>query len=103
MGLRESILGALGIKAADLPKEVLTQIRNAMLDELGRYDTTLHKGLFMKIFYADDIEKLWDLRVVLLPALKELHGEATAMARMDAITERFVGYHPAAKKRRVSR
>lgn len=100
MGIKESIWGALGIKAAEVPKEVLLTIRDGMLEDLGRYDTTSHPALFMKIFYADDIDKFWNLRTDLLAALKELYGEERAMQRMDSITTLFVGHHPAAKKKR---
>ena len=57
----------------------------------------------MKIYYADDIEKLWNRRADLLPTLKEVHGDIGGLARMDAITNLFVGNHPAAKKRKESR
>lgn len=103
MGFRDSVLGALGIKAPTVPKEVILKVRDAMLDELGKYDTTPYKGLFMKLYYADDVEKLWDRRIDLLSALKEMHGDVDGTARMDGITELFVGHHPSAEKRKSRR
>lgn len=103
MGFRDSVLGALGIKAPTVPKEVILEIRDAMLDELGKYDSTPYKGLFMKLYNSDDVEKLWERRIDLLSALKEMHGDVDGMARMDGITELFVGHHPSAKKRKLPR
>jgi len=103
MGFRESVYGVLGIKPAAAPKEVVVKIRNEMLDDLGRYETTNYKGLFMKIFVADDIDKLWHMRPDLLVALKETLGEDKGTERMATITDLFVGLHPAAKRSKSSR
>lgn len=100
MGFKESLYGLLGVGSAAVPKEVLSNIRDDMLKSLGRYDTTSHPGLFMKIYVADGVEELWNLRPDLLAALKEMLGEKEALQRMDAITEAFIGFHPAAKKRK---
>ena len=103
MGFKDSVLGALGIKAPTVSKAVLQKIRDAMLDELGKLDSTTYKSLFMKLYYADDIEKLWHSRTDLLPALKEMHGDSGGNARMESISELFVGHHPAAKKNKSLR
>ena len=44
MGFKDSILGALGVKAPEISKEVLLKIREAMLCELGKYDTTSYNA-----------------------------------------------------------
>lgn len=100
MGIKESIWGALGIKPTEVSIEVIHVIRDAMLKDLGHYDTTRHPALFMKIFYAEDIDILWDLRIDLLSALKEQLSDDTAEHHISDVTELFVGHHPAAKKRR---
>lgn len=100
MGIKESIWGALGIKPPEVSIEVIHVIRDAMLKDLGHYDTTRHPALFMKIYYAEDIDKLWDLRIDLLAALKEFLGDDTAADHMGDVTELFVGHHSAARKRR---
>lgn len=101
MGFKESIWGALGGKPPAVPHRVFVEIRDAMLAELGKYDTTPHQSLFMKIFYAADTESLWDQRIGLLKAMAEAHGEAEALLRLRAITARFVGYIPDARKAAV--
>jgi len=98
MGIKESIWGALSGKPVAVPHKVFVEIRDAMLAELGKYDTTPHQSLFMKIFYAVDTESLWDKRAELLKALQDSLGEAEALLRLRAITARFVGYHPEARR-----
>lgn len=98
MRYRESNWSALGIKVKAAPESVYRDIRDAMLQELGEFSPVNHFLLDMEITFAAGINELWDLRVNLLEVLRIRHGDRVAMQHMQAITQKFVGYHPDAKK-----
>lgn len=98
MRYRQSNWAALaGLLERRVPKQVLVSIRDAMLVALGECSPTRHFLLDMEITFAEDIDQLWNLRMELFEAIRSTQGESIARERIDGVTQKFVGFHPAAK------
>jgi hypothetical protein len=103
--VRNSIYGLLGHAPAptdSVLEDGTEDIREAMLGLLGEAGIKSFPPLTRRIRYAADIQSLWYLRGELMGAMAALHGEATARAKMQEISEMFQGLLPGSMTSRPS-
>jgi hypothetical protein len=95
--LRSSLFGLLGHSTQPSDSMLDTgmeDIREAMLELLGELGPQRFPNVTRRIRYAGDVQGLWYLRGDLMAVLADLHGEAVARERLEAVTELFQGLVP---------
>lgn len=103
--LRNSLYGLLGNPPA--PTESVLEngvedIRESMLDVLGKDGPKLYPHITRRIRYASDVQALWYLRGDLMGALAAMHGEVAAREKLASITAQFQGLLPGGMSSRPS-
>jgi hypothetical protein len=73
---------------------VISEIRDAMLDELSCTGSELHAKIQRKIAYANGFQDLWYLRGDVMAALAAVNGEVSARQKIGEISHMFKGYLP---------
>lgn len=104
--LRSSLYALLGQSAPPAPEllpEAMDRIRAAMLDLLGEQGQAAYPLLVRRVRFAADPQALWFARSELMAALADLHGEAWARERLDAVTAMFAGLLPPGLQPRPAR
>jgi hypothetical protein len=77
-------------------------IRDSMLDLLAEPGIHYTPALLRRVTYAQDLEALWYLRSDLMMTVAAAHGEASAQAHMQRISNMFDGLLPQGLQTRPS-
>lgn len=80
----------------------IQDVRDAMLELLAQIPDNPAPVVTRRIRYAGDIQALWYLRSDLMAVLAKRHGEATARAKIDTVTEMFADLGPLGLRSRPS-
>ena len=80
----------------------MEEIRDAMLGLLVGLPEDRFAHVTRRIRYAVDVQALWFLRGDLMAALASMHGEATALEEIEAVSQMFEELLPQGMRSRPS-
>ena len=80
----------------------IQDVRDAMLELLAQLPDNPAPVITRRIRYAGDVQALWYLRSDLMAVLAKRHGESTARAKIESITEMFADLGPLGLRSRPS-
>ncbi len=92
--LRHSISALLGSSMHTPVPEALETVRQAMLATLGSEGAKLNPLLQYRLKHLQDAHALWFARAEVMAVLSSLHGEASAVNAVRALTPMFSGLIP---------
>ncbi len=93
-GLRNSISALLSPETRKDSPAALAPVREAMLEALGEDGAKANPQLTRKLKYMHDAHALWFARAEMVAVLSQLHGEAFAVNRVQALSPVFHGLVP---------
>ena len=94
--LKSSLLGLLngGEVTSSNAKKRTEDIRQLMLNELGKFGEKHYPKIALRVRYAPDAQGLWYARGDVMAVLSAMQGETIARQKVSSITKMFDGLLP---------